>query len=195
MCKRNFSLCQLHSRHFYNMPFCTVSWLTSRQILQRHEMRYWAGMRVWGSSVGLSDLSYFTGDPVFQPVAPPGFCNRGGGVRHGSIGGLEYEVAQSRLYCLCINLALCSTALQCTVYLSCVMKKFHDNESTHILHNFWTSTHRGGSFPLPPLAAPLISDPCSRLPGGSRREEQISRTLLVRLPRHSDDTVTRENFV
>jgi len=37
-----------------------------------------------------------------------------GGVRYGSIGGLEYEVQpQSRLYCLCINVALCSTALQC----------------------------------------------------------------------------------
>jgi len=31
--------------------------------------------------------------------------------------------------------------------------------------------------------------------GGSRREEQTSRILLVRLSRHSDDTVTRENFV
>jgi len=40
-----------------------------------------------------------------------------------------------------------------------------------------------------------ISDPFSRLPEGSRREEQISRILLVRLSRHSDDTVTRENFV
>jgi len=36
---------------------------------------------------------------------------RGSG--YGSIGGLEYEVPQSRLYCLCINVALCSTALQC----------------------------------------------------------------------------------
>ena len=33
------------------------------------------------------------------------------------------------------------------MYLSCDTKKFRDNESTHILHNFWTSTHRGGSFP------------------------------------------------
>jgi len=41
-----------------------------------------------------------------------------------------------------------------------------------------------------------ISDPFSRLPGGgSGREEQISRIPLVRLSRHSDDTVTRENFV
>ena len=41
------------------------------------------------------------------------------------------------------------------MYLSCDMKKFHDNESTHILYNFWTSTHRAGSFL--PLAAPLHS--------------------------------------
>jgi len=48
---------------------------------------------------------------LFASVAPPGFCNKGE-VRYGSIGGLEYEVPQSRLYCLCINVALCSTALQ-----------------------------------------------------------------------------------
>ena len=42
------------------------------------------------------------------------------------------------------------------MYLSCDTKKFHDNESTHILHNFWTSTHRGeASPPSSPLAAPL----------------------------------------
>ena len=42
------------------------------------------------------------------------------------------------------------------MYLSCDTKKFHDNESTHILHNFWTSTH-GGKLPPPyPLAAPLV---------------------------------------
>jgi len=42
------------------------------------------------------------------------------------------------------------------MYLSCDTKKFHDNESTHILHNFWTSTHRiGGKLPPFPLAAPL----------------------------------------
>jgi len=26
------------------------------------------------------------------------------------------------------------------MYLSCDMKKFHDNESTHIFHNYWMST-------------------------------------------------------
>ena len=40
-----------------------------------------------------------------------------------------------------------------------------------------------------------ISDPFSCLLGGSHRKEQISRILLVRLSRHSDDTLTRKNFV
>ena len=40
------------------------------------------------------------------------------------------------------------------MYLSCDTKTFHDNESTHILHNFWTSTH---SSPISPLAAPLAA--------------------------------------
>jgi len=48
------------------------------------------------------------------------------------------------------------------MYLSCDTKKFQDNESTHILHNFWTATHRGESSPPPggatdadkPTAAP-----------------------------------------
>ena len=44
------------------------------------------------------------------------------------------------------------------MYLSCDTKKFHDNESTHILHNFWTSTHRGEASPLPPMAAPLVGE-------------------------------------
>ena len=43
--------------------------------------------------------------------------------------------------------------------LSCDTKKFYDNESTHMLHNFWTSTQRGEASPFPPpLAAPLLSE-------------------------------------
>ena len=84
---------------------------------------------------------------LLNTVAPPGFSNRGE-VRYGSIGGLEYEVPQSRLYCLCINL-LDGLAM----YLSCDTKKFHDNESTHILHNFWASTHGGEASRLPPGGA------------------------------------------
>ena len=79
-------------------------------------------------------------------VAPPGFCNRGE-VRYGSIGGLEYEVPQSRLNCLCINVYLCSTALQC---ICRVIRRSSMTIKAHILHNFWTSTHRGKLPPLPP---------------------------------------------
>ena len=69
-------------------------------------------------------------------------------MRYGSIGGLEYEVPPVPVVlsvyqrgCLLDGLAM---------YLSCDTKKFHDNESTHILHNFWTSTHRGEASPFPP---------------------------------------------
>jgi len=42
------------------------------------------------------------------------------------------------------------------MYLSCDTKKFHDDESIHILHNFWTSTHRGEASPLPPGGATAL---------------------------------------
>jgi len=98
-------------------------------------------------------------------VAPPGFCNRGE-VRYGSIGGLEYEVPQSRLYCLNLSAYQRGSLLDgLAMYSSCDTKKFHDNESTHILHNFWTSTHRGEAPPFPPLAAPLqVSSQAENLP-------------------------------
>jgi len=49
------------------------------------------------------------------------------------------------------------------MYLSCDTKKFHDNESTHVLHNFWTSTRRGGKLPpFPPGGA--TDPPLTRLP-------------------------------
>ena len=48
----------------------------------------------------------FGGDVILTSVwavAPPGFCNRGG-VRYGSIGGLEYEVPQKLTHLLqCIG--------------------------------------------------------------------------------------------
>ena len=74
------------------------------------------------------------------PVAPLGFCNRG----EWGIGGLEYEVPSPG----CI---VCGSLLDgLAMYLSCDTKKFHDNESTHILYKFWASTHRGKllTFPL-----------------------------------------------
>ena len=107
------------------------------------------------------------------------FVTGGGEVRYGSIGGLEYEVPQSRLYCLCINVALCSTALQCICRV--IRKKFHDNESTHILHNFWTSTHRWGK--LPPSPPGGATDRCCALYelGGAG-----TAFLCVQLQRHFD---------
>jgi len=78
-------------------------------------------------------------------VAPPRFCNRGE-MRYGSIGGLEYEVPQSRLNCLCINVYLCSTALQC---ICRVIRRSSMTIKAHILHNFWTSTHSGKLPPSP----------------------------------------------
>ena len=91
----------------------------------------------------------------FRPVAPSGFCNVGG-VRYGSIGGLEYEVPQSRLYCLCIDVALCSTALQCicrVIQRSSMTMKAHTYYIILDVHPY------GGERKLPPspLAAPLFS--------------------------------------
>ena len=74
-------------------------------------------------------------------------------MRYGSIGGLEYEVHQSRLYCLCINVALCSTALQC------ICRVIRRSSMTMKAHTYYTIFGRPpigvGSFPLLPLAAPL----------------------------------------
>ena len=84
-------------------------------------------------------------------VAPPGCCNRGE-VRYGSIGGLEYEVPQSRLYCLCINVALCSTALQC---ICSVIRRSSMTMKAHTYYIIFGRPPIGGSFPPSPLAAPL----------------------------------------
>ena len=85
-------------------------------------------------------------------VTPPEFRNRGE-VRYGSIGGLEYEVPHAVPVVLSVYQRGCLLG-GLAMYLSCDTKKFHDNESTHILHNFWTSTH-WGKLPPSPLAAPL----------------------------------------
>jgi len=86
-------------------------------------------------------------------VAPPGFCNRGE-VRYGSIGGLEYEVPQSRLYCLCINVALCSTALQCTCR---VIRRSSVTMKAHTYYIIFGRPPIGGSFPaLPPSGGATV---------------------------------------
>jgi len=66
-------------------------------------------------------------------------------VRYGSIGGLEYEVPQKLTHLLqCIRNLYGLVRYdfnRLAVYLS--FRTF----ITHTLHNFWTFTHRGGSFP------------------------------------------------
>jgi len=64
----------------------------------------------------------------------------------------------------------CSLLDGLAMYLSCDTKKFHDNESTHILHNFWTSTHRGEASPL---AAPLA---CNHVNGMLSAWRHYNRT-------------------
>jgi len=82
-------------------------------------------------------------------------------VRYGSIGALEYEVPQSRLYCQSVY-QRGSLLDGLAMYLSCDTKKFHGNESTRTLHNIWTSTHRGGSFPpFPPGGATARTPICA----------------------------------
>ena len=83
------------------------------------------------------------------PVAPPAFYNRGE-VR--SIGGLEYEVPQSRLYCLCIHVALCSTALQC---ICRVIRRSSTTMKSHTYYIIFGRPPTGEASPLPSLAAPL----------------------------------------
>jgi len=67
-------------------------------------------------------------------------------VRYGSIGGLEYEVHQSQLYCLCINVALCSTALQC---ICRVKRRSSMTMKAHTYYIIFGRPPIGGSFPLP----------------------------------------------
>ena len=79
-------------------------------------------------------------------VAPPGFCNRGGRevwVYRGS------RVRSPPVPVVLPVYQRGSLLDGLAMYLSCDTKKFHDNESTHILglHNFRTSTHRGEASP------------------------------------------------
>jgi len=86
-------------------------------------------------------------------VAPPGFCNRGGSE--------VWVYRGSRVRSPTVPVALsvnqrCSLLDGLAMYLSCDTKKFHDNESTHILHNFWTSSHRGKLPSFPPGCATAV---------------------------------------
>ena len=95
-----------------------------------------------------------SGSTYSEPEAPSGFCNMRGEVRYGSIGGLEYEVTQSRLYCLCINVALCSTALQC------ICRVIQRSSMTMKAHTYYII------FGRPPIGGKLPPFP----PGGATAE-------------------------
>jgi len=97
---------------------------------------------------------------AIKTVAPPGFCNRGGSD-------------------VCVYSSIAK-------YLSCDTKKFHDNESTHILHNFWTSTHRGVASPLPPL----WRRHCIRSSMHTERCGMGGRTVYSRRRRYSPRVIT-----
>ena len=84
-------------------------------------------------------------------------------MRYGSIGGLEYEVPPVPVVLSVYQRGSLLDGL--AMYLSCATRKFHDNESTHILHNFWTSTHRGEASPP---GATDIARVCLRQPGWSQ---------------------------
>ena len=88
---------------------------------------------------------------MIRPVALPGFCNRGG--------GSEVWVCRgSRVRSPPVPVVLSvyqrgSLLDDLAMYLSCETKKFHDNESTHILHNFGRPPIAGEASPFPPGGA------------------------------------------
>ena len=123
---------------------------------------------------------YYSGKSQFltrsrnpSAVVPPEFCNKGEGVRYGSIGGLEYAVP------VVLSVYQRGSLLDgLAMYLSCDTKKFHDNESTHILHNFWTSTHSGEASP-PPWRRLCVSRPTGAKDDDGRRHATSVAHLQV----------------
>jgi len=109
-----------------------------------------------------------------EPVAPPGFCNRRE-VRYGSIGGLEYEVPQG----------ICS-----------VIRRSFMAMKAHVLHNFWTSIHRGEASPLPALAAPLKELKIKRIPHTNYPyKDELSRPEIhSAVPRNKVSTKVRISY-
>ena len=79
-------------------------------------------------------------------------------MRYGSIGGLEYEVPQYRLYCLCISVALCSTVLQC---ICRVIRRSSMTTKAHAYYIIFRRPPIGrGNFPpaLPPWRRHCTAD-------------------------------------
>jgi len=126
--------------------------------------------------------------PRLQTVAPPGFCNRGE-VRYGSIGGREYDVPQSRLYCLCINVALCSTALQC---ICRVIRRSSMTMKAHTYYIIFGRPLIGESFPPFPPGGAQATDKTALLTTESLsfRRASDAQTERMRLPNETRSSVT-----
>jgi len=99
-----------------------------------------------------------------------------GGVRYGSIGCLEYEVPKSRLYCLCINVALCSTALQC---ICRVIRRSSITMKAHTYYIIFGRPRIGGKLPPSPLATPLCHNVVSPSRDYLTQMTQFCRITLV----------------
>jgi len=112
------------------LPFCSVRVCTCGEVTSQNLWSLYDSGAARILQQGASEVWAYRGSRVRSPPVP-----------------VVLSVYQRG--CLLDSLAM---------YLSCDTKKFHDNESTHILHNFWTSTHRGKLPPFPPLAAPLLYD-------------------------------------
>ena len=158
--------CSVYPALFQLGPHCQDTLLQLVYILNRllvdsalrHILAKCCDQEDWGQdySVAIKKVGWI------RVVAPPGFCNRRE-VRCGSIGGLEYEVPQSRLYCLCINVALCSTALQC---ICRVIQRSSMTMKAHTYYIIFGRLPIGESFPFPPGGATefgcLLWQSCSR---------------------------------
>ena len=109
-----------------------------------------------------SDNSYLASD--LWAVAPPGFCNSG----ESEVWVYRGSRVRSPPVPVVLSVYQRGSLLDgLAMYSSCDTKKFYDNESTHILHNFWTSTHREEASPLPPGGATVC--------GRARRSSEMPR--------------------
>ena len=117
-------------------------------------------------------------------------CVKGGEVRYVSVGGLEYEVPHSQLYCLCINVVLCSTALQC---ICRVIRRSSMAMKAHTYYIIFGRPPIGGeASPPSPLAAPLHTIVISNVLSFFLRISQVYEHCLRRSYDFSSESYLRK---